>query len=185
MKCKNCGSKVGDGDAFCPVCSAVAPVRNSSKLSKLFAGNDMTSALCLCEILLNVLFVIMCFTKCVIVSDGQTEIGFTLYSLCWSAATHIPVLGIIINAAADVVLARCIIKKSNVPVAVLLVPAATYIFSMIQYAVKLSIVSQTLSDGSGLVYLTVTVIGWILPVICVVAIALMVFILLKRRTRVE
>lgn len=190
MKCRNCGHEISDGDVFCPVCSALAPSKRSNKLSTFFTklkeylcNKDFVAIMCLCEILLSALFMLTCFGKCFVIANNQIYMRLSMWDSFMGNSKFIFVLIIILNILTDIVLLRFVSNRTAVSRTMLLIPVATYAWCIIQLVVKVSNVSKTLANGGDLVQFRLTLTGWMLPAICIISIAVLVFIILKLRKR--
>lgn len=181
MKCRSCGSEINDGDVFCPVCSALAPTKYNGRLSKLngHSGRGSVSILCLCEILLSILFISSCFFKCFIIANEQIYLKFSFYDTFLGNSKFNFVLIIILNILTNIVLLSFIIKKIVGSRAALLIPAATYVWSIVQFIIKTINASNIEATRDSTVRFSITPAGRIQPIVCVVSIALLIIIALK------
>ncbi len=190
MKCKNCGNEVSDSDVFCPVCSALL-TRKHNKLSELLSklktsanGKDAVAIMCLCEIALSVLFIFACFCKVFTIS-GSNVYGSNVYiQLSWydcfvGNSRFNFILIIFLSILTDIVLLYFVIKKSAVPRLMLLIPAATYVWNLSQFITRVAAVSKTTVYSEGSPSFDITLIGWMIPAICVVSIVILAVITLK------
>lgn len=156
-------------------------VRIFLKLKKSVIGKDAVAVMCLCEIVLSVLFIINCFGKCFVISGGNVLVQLSWYD-CFVANSRFNfVLIIILNILTDIVLLYYVLKKSAVSRLMLLIPAATYIWSLSQFIIRVAGVSRITAYSEGSPSFEITPIGWIIPAVCLVSIALLVFINMKIR----
>lgn len=187
MKCKNCGNEVSSSDVFCPVCSALLTGGHSRlseiflKLKKFIAGKDSVAIMCLCEIVLSVIFIINCFGKCFAISGGNVLVQLSWYDCFIGNSRFNFVLIIILNILTDTVLLYYVLKKSAVSRLLLLIPAATYIWSLSQFIIRVAGVMSVTAHGEESPSFEITPIGFIIPAVCIVSIVLLVFINLKIR----
>lgn len=185
MKCKNCGNEVSSSDVFCPVCSALLTGGHSRlsefflKLKKFIAGKDAVAIMCLCEIVLSVIFIINCFGKCFVISGGNVLVQLSWYDCFIGNNRFNFVLIIILNILTDTVLLYYVMKKSAVSRLLLLIPAATYIWSLSQFIIRVAGVMSVTAHGEESPSFEITPIGFIIPAVCIVSIVLLVFINLK------
>lgn len=186
MKCKNCGNEVSGGDVFCPVCSALLPKQHNNKLSELLSklkasvgGKDAVAIMCLCEIILSVLFIFACFCKVFTISGSNVYVQLSWYD-CFVANSRFNfVLIIILNVLTDIVLLNFILRKINASRLVLLIPAATYIWSIVQFVSRALSVSVTAADAEVPIRFEITTIGWMILVICTVSLAVLAVVYFK------
>lgn len=192
MKCRNCGHEISDRDVFCPVCSVLAPVKHRNKLSIFFTklkeyicNKDSVAIMCLCEILLNALFMLTCFSKCFVIANDQIYIQLSMWDSFVGNSKFNFVLIIILNILTDILLFRFILNRTAVFRTMLLIPVATYAWNIVQFMVKVSTVSKTLANSGDSVQFSLTLTGWMLPAICIISISMLVFIILKLRKKFE
>lgn len=177
----------GQQRRICPVCSALLTRSHSRlsefilKLKKFIVCKDAVAVMCLCEIVLSVLFIINCFGKCFVISGGNVFVRLSWYDCFVNNSRFNFVLIIIFNILTDIVLLYYVLKKTAVSRLMLFVPAATYIWSLSQFIIRVAGVTRITVYSEVSPSFEITPIGWMIPAVCLVSIALLVFIYVKIR----
>lgn len=164
----------------------MAPQKHENKLIKLFSAaksyfgdKDIVAIVCTCMIVLNILFIICCFSSCFRFSSDLKSISLSFFDTFIGNTRFNIVLIIILNVLSDIALLSFIIKRNSVSRLILLVPAVTYIWSVSQLIIKTVNVSKVMSETDSSVQFNLTVFGWAMPIVCAISIVLLIYISLK------